>query len=110
MQRYAHCACGNLTRCMAPSRHAGAHEFALDPLDREAWNASHKRWSVGRSGHHRHQIPKVVHQTWKGCDNVPAKQHTWRENCMAVNPSWSFKLWTDQDNRRLVETSVEEHR
>ena len=48
-------------------------------------------------------IPKIVHQTWKGCaSSLPSKQARWREGCMRVNPGWSFWLWNDEDNRRLI--------
>jgi mannosyltransferase OCH1-like enzyme len=48
-------------------------------------------------------IPKIVHQTWKGCSSsLPPKQAQWREACQRANPEWSFWLWNDVDNRQLI--------
>ena len=32
----------------------------------------------------------------------------WREECKALNPCWEFKLWTDDDNLNLVNSSFPE--
>jgi len=48
-------------------------------------------------------IPKIIHQTWKTCD-VPEK---WKQSPIAWkchHPGWSYKLWTDADNRELIST------
>jgi glycosyltransferase involved in cell wall biosynthesis len=48
-------------------------------------------------------IPKIIHQTWKD-DNIPEKftgfVATWRRH----HPDWEYRLWTDADNRKLIET------
>lgn len=49
-----------------------------------------------------HHIPKIIHQTYKFND-LPHHFRVWREECMKLNPDWQFKLWTDEDNLRLVE-------
>jgi mannosyltransferase OCH1-like enzyme len=49
------------------------------------------------------KIPKVIHQTWKTA-NLPASfkelSDTWKSN----HENWSYKLWTDEDNRALIAT------
>jgi mannosyltransferase OCH1-like enzyme len=49
-----------------------------------------------------HQIPKIIHQTYKSND-LPHHFKVWREECIRLNPEWEFKLWTDEDNLQLVE-------
>lgn len=46
-------------------------------------------------------IPKVVHQTYSSTD-LPLNYQTWRNDCISKNPEWEFKLWTDDDNSKLV--------
>jgi glycosyltransferase involved in cell wall biosynthesis len=47
-------------------------------------------------------IPLLIHQTWRDL-NVPGDMarlaRTWRD----LNPHWHYKLWTDDENRELVE-------
>ena len=49
------------------------------------------------------RAPKIIHHTWKTA-KLPAKQQTWRDKCIDLNPDWEFKLWTDADNAALVQT------
>lgn len=46
-------------------------------------------------------IPKIIHQTWQDTE-VPwawrGFQASWRRH----HPDWSYRLWTDDDNRRLI--------
>ncbi|WP_051666125.1 glycosyltransferase family 32 protein [Pedobacter sp. R20-19] len=46
-------------------------------------------------------IPKIIHQTWKTSD-VPEQLDTLRKTWINHHPDWSYKLWTDVDNRELV--------
>ena len=46
-------------------------------------------------------IPKIIHQTYKS-RTLPTDYKLWREQCMTLNPTWTFKLWTDSDNREFV--------
>jgi glycosyltransferase involved in cell wall biosynthesis len=47
-------------------------------------------------------IPEIIHQTWKTAD-IPSEmvdfQRTWTEH----HPDWEYRLWTDDDNRQLIE-------
>ena len=47
-------------------------------------------------------IPRVFHQTWKS-RTLPPLWEKWRQTCVALHPGWRWKLWTDEDNRALVE-------
>ena len=61
--------------------------------------ASARSWQYG----HKPRTPRIVHQTWNGCEtDLPAKQAEWRARCMRLNPDWTFWIWTDADNRRLM--------
>jgi hypothetical protein len=46
---------------------------------------------------------KIIHQTWK-TDQIPARDfpHAWQESWKKCNPEWEYRLWTDDDNERLV--------
>ncbi|KAL2126465.1 hypothetical protein VTI74DRAFT_852 [Chaetomium olivicolor] len=53
-------------------------------------------------------IPKIVHQVfhnWKdpGNDTLPADWVAVRQNCMDLNPSFEFKLWTEEASRDFIE-------
>lgn len=54
------------------------------------------------AGHWNHNITRVIHQSWKTRTLLPIFKNmskTWK----SCYPSWSYILWTDADNRRLVE-------
>ena len=55
----------------------------------------------GSSGISNIAIPKIIHQTYKS-RTLPTDYKLWREQCMKLNPTWTFKLWTDSDNREFV--------
>jgi glycosyltransferase involved in cell wall biosynthesis len=47
-------------------------------------------------------IPRIIHQTWR--DRAPPRDmaqlaRTWRE----LNAGWHYVLWTDRENRQLIE-------
>ncbi|CAH6421245.1 DXD sugar-binding motif protein [uncultured virus] len=48
------------------------------------------------------RIPKVIHQTWK-TTNLPEEFATYTAEWKRLHPLWRHCLWTDEDNRRLVE-------
>lgn len=49
------------------------------------------------------KIPKILHQTWKD-HNLPKGlerlSNTWQKH----HPDWEFRLWTDADNNKFIET------
>ena len=47
-------------------------------------------------------MPKLLHQSWVN-DTMPAKFEEWSNSCRMANPDWEWILWTDEDNRKLVE-------
>lgn len=49
-----------------------------------------------------HAIPKIVHQEWK-TEELPPNMKIWRDDCIRINPGWEFKLWTKDENLKLVE-------
>ncbi len=46
-------------------------------------------------------IPRVLHQTWKSHD-LPEAWQGCRDSWRRHHPGWRFRLWTDDDNRRLI--------
>lgn len=47
-------------------------------------------------------IPRIIHQTWKTAD-VPARWRAWQASWQHQHPQWEYRLWTDADNRALVQ-------
>ena len=48
-------------------------------------------------------IPEKIHQTWK--DAAPPRKlfsPRWAQSLRVHNPGWSYRLWTDAENRKLV--------
>jgi mannosyltransferase OCH1-like enzyme len=54
-------------------------------------------------------IPAIIHQSWKDAE-VPADVYplSWQQSWKTLHPGWRHVLWTDEDNRRLVETKYAE--
>ncbi|KAJ3024800.1 UNVERIFIED_CONTAM: hypothetical protein HDU68_007766 [Siphonaria sp. JEL0065] len=48
-------------------------------------------------------IPKIIHQSWKTAE-VPDKYTNWTKTWRSLNPDYEYKLWTDADNRKIIET------
>lgn len=48
------------------------------------------------------QVPKLLHQSWSTA-TLPAKFEQWSVSCREMNPDFEWVLWTDEDNRELVE-------
>lgn len=46
-------------------------------------------------------IPRIIHQTWK-TESLPDDFARYRESVRALHPGWEHRLWTDDDNRRLI--------
>ncbi len=46
-------------------------------------------------------IPRIIHQTWK-CREVPGQWQHAAETWNRHHPTWKFRLWTDEENLRLV--------
>lgn len=46
-------------------------------------------------------IPKILHQTWKSHD-LPPKFAKWSSECKDLAPHFTYRLWTDEDNRNLI--------
>tara|TARA_A100001037_G_scaffold306597_1_gene353108 strand:+ start:30875 stop:31573 length:699 start_codon:yes stop_codon:yes gene_type:complete len=49
-------------------------------------------------------IPKIIHQTWKN-ENIPYDtfKKEWIESWTKLNPTWEYKLWTDEDIKNFLE-------
>jgi hypothetical protein len=59
---------------------------------------------VSQLVNHMSQITKIIHQTWQTAA-VPDQDypHVWQESWRKHQPDWEYKLWTDEDNERLVQ-------
>jgi hypothetical protein len=46
---------------------------------------------------------KIIHQTWQTSEVPDADYpHVWQESWKTHHPDWEYRLWTDEDNERLV--------
>ena len=45
---------------------------------------------------------RLIHQTWK-CKDLPACVLPSVESWKSLHPAWDHLLWTDEDNRRLIQ-------
>lgn len=48
------------------------------------------------------KIPKIIHQSWKN-KILPNKFQKWSATWIKHHPTWEYNLWTDEDNRNMVE-------
>lgn len=48
-------------------------------------------------------IPKIIHQSWKD-ESVPHKYQDWQSSWQLNHPDWEYRLWTDADNRALIQS------
>jgi mannosyltransferase OCH1-like enzyme len=46
-------------------------------------------------------IPRVIHQTWKSTA-LPECWQPYQRSWRTAHPDWSYRLWTDADNRQLI--------
>jgi len=49
------------------------------------------------------KIPKIIHQSWKTNELIPF-QREFQQSWLRNHPDWKYMFWTDEDNRKLVET------
>jgi mannosyltransferase OCH1-like enzyme len=50
------------------------------------------------------EIPPIVFQTWKSCDDIPSNYYYWRSTFFRLNPGFDILLWDDYDNRNFIAT------
>lgn len=50
-------------------------------------------------------VPKIIHQTWKTHDNIPSKWAKSPVEWKRHHPTWTYRLWSDDDLRNLVKSS-----
>lgn len=50
-------------------------------------------------------IPRLIHQTAKTAD-IPEKWREYQRKVQQLHPDWEYKLWTDEDNLRLVKEEL----
>ena len=50
-------------------------------------------------------VPPTLHQSWQACGPLLPDHARWRARCARVLPAnWTLFLWSDDANRRLVQT------
>lgn len=49
-----------------------------------------------------HNIPNIIHQTWKSKTELPENFTKWRNSFLELNPSFIHNLYDDDDNRTLI--------
>ena len=47
-------------------------------------------------------VPLIIHQTWKTSE-IPHHWQPHQQSWQRQHPQWEYRLWTDADNRRLIE-------
>ncbi len=47
-------------------------------------------------------IPRIIHQSWKN-RSLPSQYEGYVNGWKELHPQWEYRLWTDDDNQRLVE-------
>ena len=56
----------------------------------------------------RCEIPRIIHQTWKNdlvSYTAAQRIRTW----IKQNPSWEYRLWTNEDNMRFMSEHYPQH-
>ena len=48
-------------------------------------------------------IPPIIHQTWKNT-YIPAEWQRYQASWWQHHPQWTYRLWTDDDNRHFIHT------
>ena len=46
---------------------------------------------------------KIIHQTWKS-NEIPNRFQGFCQSWQQIHPGWEYRLWTDDDNRTLIQT------
>lgn len=80
--------CPDNKACLPKARYLSPRELLSRPLsiDRPA-NAS---------------VPKLIHQSWSSTE-LPPKFQRWSDTWRSNHPDWEWVLWSDEDNKALVE-------
>jgi mannosyltransferase OCH1-like enzyme len=47
-------------------------------------------------------IPRIIHQTWKDA-NTPERFRAFTDSWKRHHPSWEYRLWDDDANRRFIQ-------
>ncbi|MDY6987344.1 MAG: glycosyltransferase [Thermodesulfobacteriota bacterium] len=47
-------------------------------------------------------IPRIIHQTWKD-RKTPERFRAFTDSWKRHHPSWEYRLWDDDDNRRFIQ-------
>lgn len=49
-------------------------------------------------------MPRAIFQTWKSRSQLPANFSHWQATMRALNPTYGYTIWDDDDNRRFIES------
>ena len=61
-----------------------------------------KLYELAHSAVKNSEIPKIIHQSWKSRD-LETMFLAWSKNWQELHPNYTYILWTDDDNRLLVQ-------
>ena len=100
------------TFCAMQEKVLVAHGVAEDLSSCEAKALEHfqkvtNRREADLSPHAAEKLPRTLHQTWKS-RIVPKRFRRWATSWRNNHRAWNFRMWSDEDNRELVETSFPE--
>ena len=66
------------------------------PVQAGSHNLNASEATVSKTG-----VPHILHQVWIDA-TVPVRMAGWVRSWIRHNPTWKYKLWTDEDARELV--------
>ena len=55
------------------------------------------------SSHQEHRIPHIIHQSYKSLSTLPSHWADGPTAWQALHPKYTYKFWSDDDNRRLIQ-------
>jgi len=55
------------------------------------------------SSNSTHRIPKIIHQSYKSLSTLPPLWSATPSRWQTLHPSYEYKFWSDDDNRRLIQ-------
>jgi len=58
---------------------------------------------VSTSNYNLSKVPAIIHQTWRDVDPMPISWQQASNTCRSLHPNYEYRLWTDNDGRRLIE-------
>ncbi|DAZ94760.1 TPA: hypothetical protein N0F65_011576 [Lagenidium giganteum] len=89
------------------SRRAHRHDFIEQQLQALRNELARARAGAPLDGvdnlAYNNTIPRILHQSWKTADKIPARFESWMRTWRTHNPNWTYVFWDDADNLAIFE-------